>query len=264
MLTNTTDDNPKTLSTSKRPRRRMGLALFLILMVALIVGYFVKAHHEKVEFERFKAQYEAECMERIRIQDSIAEAKRIAEELYYKSPEYLRKKQIEDSIYKANLPSYMLEDVEKMVRAKVPKYSNITLWKRDKYKWIVKFERDIGEKHQEYLRFFDPENKKFGKEIKVVSSPHRRNQRNGYTDWYVVGKSNEYYREYREGGLWHYVNDEEKETWFFCLKKFGDGFSPCDKARIRNAPDEYDRDEYEDEEDYLNNEEDDLRFYYGL
>ncbi len=224
-----------------------------VFVLCFLIGILIIVNcvHQERQKELFWEQLEKEVEEINRL-----ERERLAKIKYERG---LAERQRYDSIYRANIPSYSFEDVEKMVRSKVPSYSEIHLWKLNKDNWIMKYYRYKGNRFHHYMRWFNPTTKKFEKEFEV--------------------KVYEYdYRDRLDKVEFGYESKDDKKEYFedisHRLSFYGpDGYVRLDRAaRLRETSSHpvskklngyRGYNEYEDAEDCYYDNAEDLYLYYG-
>lgn len=166
-------------------------------------------------------------------------------------------------------PSYTIEEVHKMVRSRVPNYSDIELWRLNNDKWLMRYRREYGGKCHCFYQRFNPTTKEFAEPIEYSTYYYRdyaenpiytkpKNMRCSYkedTTWGMI--------EYYEDGVWMGRYDRrgiEEKAVLKASKR-----SPMDQAclrALRNAPEEWEEEGYESREDWLYDNADDFREYY--
>ena len=140
----------------------------------------------------------------------------------------IRDKQIQDSIDRANCPVYINWDLWEAIESHAPEDVKISLWRKWPEEWMMVYHR--GE--HRYSRCFNPTTRKFQKERPADDEDVTE-------DGWI-----KFNYEVREK-----PRTEKPHQRHIQAQAYDDGF---------------DEDEYEDYDDYFYDEEDDLRFYYGL
>ena len=230
------------------------LAVIVCLCIVKVNSRNERLERERIEYERQRAAYRQEQLRLKAINDSI----RVVNEA--------RAKTIRDSIALANRPAYTDEDVVKMVKAKVPSYSDIYLWSSNKDNWIMHYSREYGGKSHDFMRRFNPTKRTFEKEVEVSSRP-APGPYIGECDrtYYFIPKSHNRYVKTTSGILYYIADEKTVDVW-----RKADNIhyirattqSPLSK-RINSQYIDHDFEGYEDWEDYFYDNEEDLRFFYG-
>ena len=246
---------------SKNSGLKMVAVVIVMLAVLLPLGcIIIMKQHDKQEqkeleeVERLNRQKEKQAREQ-EIMEARQRYKADQEKAYCDWVEYI------------NRPTYTEEEVEEMLRAKVPSYSEIDLWKRDNDNWIMKYEKVIRRRPHDYLRCFNPTDNTFGKEIEVKCSTEE-SYRGNKTEILkpLKGKGRfEIHTSYNHNTIYFFSDAKATTT---TTRWDADGIKKphlCGKTmRPRTI---YDKDDegwdYEDAEDEYNDYDEDLYLFYG-
>lgn len=252
----------------ERIKRRSRRLRFIAVAVscAIIAGMWLLFNRQAKE----RRQREIEEIEQI-----AANSRRIAAEQAERDrlAEIERKRQIAiaDSIRIANMPTYTISDVHKMVRSKVPAYSWVYLWRKDNDNWIMTYTLEYGDKEHHFIQRFNPTTRKFEKAIEFSTTYYRnltddkgvytrpKNVRCSFTEDNVWGTL-DYYEDGKHIGVYNRRGIEND------CRLPSNGHGQLRKKRIRallNAPPEWQEDGYESAEDWYYDNEEDLHSFYG-
>lgn len=143
--------------------------VFLILGSALIIGLIVVNYYKELGEAYDSAQEEADRRAQFDYYASIEQEEKDHRERQ-------ERQRIHDSIAKVESLTYPYDQLWELIRRHCPAYSDIEIWRSSKEDWVMKYEREYGEKDRYFVRFFNPETKKFGaeKEITCLKIGHGR------------------------------------------------------------------------------------------
>ena len=223
---------------------RIGVAVLcvVVVIIALFIAYdlhdkkiLAQEEQQKIEqAERLKRQQrerelEYERWQRDRYLDSL------------KNESYLQMRAAEHRETETP-PRYTWNELENMVRKVAKENCYATVWKMDEDCWMMHYSTGEGKKKKHYFRKINVHNKTYGPVMRMKSPE--------LDEFYLA--SNPKHRYKMQGAyLVYYVNGVEKERW--TPQRSIDPYSYEDP-----------RDEgYDSWEDYYNDNEEDLYFYYG-
>ncbi len=182
-----------------------------------------------------------------------------------------RQQWISDSIARANAPRYSLESVRQMVRARVPSYSWIYLWRLNNDEWIMRYMREYGGKEHWFMQRFNPTTRHFERAREYATVAYRSNGSSVNTR---LPNARCRFTEHSLTGSLEYYEDDDPVRYYsrrgiesICLIP-STTTSPLAQQRIRalrSAPDYYydDDDDDDDEDEYNYDYDEDLYYYYG-
>lgn len=231
-------DKQLLIARSKARKQRMAIiATTVIIVVCSIIVIITKHHTIEIEAQR----YEQES----RLRQQREENLRRSEETRIKELERSRQldsiaaiPQVEEP--EPYTPKYTWDEIETMIRNLTDENYFASVWcdEVNTPEWVVIYTKG----GKTYFRHFNPEKKTYGNKIRLI--------KDGLGKFHVSGNKRDRYIYGNGGSLIHEVKGVAKETFF--NQRMIDLYTP------EPAPDGY-----EDWEDYYNDNEEDLLFYYG-
>lgn len=243
-----------------RRRSRMMRAALVVasvsVMVAVVSGF--ELAHRRLR-EREAARIEAEN----RVRHAESAVRRRLQEM-----EDVRQRRISDSIARANAPRYGMADIERMTRARVPSYSWIYLWRKDRDSWLMNYMREYGGREHWFMRRFNPTTEEFGPEIEyctvrwpdLAGDPVGRDLPNARCRFTKENRGIELVL-YEEDGVSYGWYDTSDRRYRYSVASTSR--SPLARQRIaalRSSAPDWAEDGYESAEDWYYDNEEDLLF----
>ena len=226
------------IARSKARKQRMAIiATTVIIVVCSIIVIITKHHTREIEAQR----YEQES----RLRQQREENLRRSEETRIKEIESSRQSDSISAIPQVEepepyTPKYTWDEIETMIRNLTDENYFASVWcdEVNTPEWVVIYTKG----GKTYFRHFNPEKKTYGNKIRLI--------KDGLGKFHVSGNKRDRSIYGNGGSLIHEVKGVAKETFF--NQRMIDLYTP------EPAPDGY-----EDWEDYYNDNEEDLLFYYG-
>jgi len=216
---------------------RVGIIIFTIFVLIVILGV-KKSQSEKRQYQEFQAEQAQDSIRRERkaAQDRIRQQQEIEREQRYDSIVKFRRSETP----KSEPPKYSWSRLETMVRDLTNEGYYASVWKVNDgtSAWIVIYSK----KGRYYIRKFNPETDKYG--------PKKRLRKYENGKYHVYCDKSSWYKYGPENDLIYEVNGVERDRFI--------NFHTIDLFTPEPAPDGY-----ENWEDYYNDNEEDLYFYYN-
>lgn len=216
------------------------IATTAILVIVSVIVNVIKRHERIAESKRQAAIFNAEQEKRRQLEREYQKQQEEKARLW--AIESQRLKDSIDALPKEEPeePPYTWYDLEYMIRNLTKENYFALIWKAnydDPTDWVVIYHK----KSKIWFRHFNPVNKTFGKETRLIED--------GPGKYHVYGNQKNRFERDSADDLVHTINGVEKESFV--------GFQMIDLYTPEPAPDGYDS-----WEEYYDDNEEDLYFYY--